>query len=124
MHNNIPLQDLLRRLARFSRRRRHLLNAALAYQLGVLSGQFKAFEVTVGVDGSTEGRGSVLFRIFVDGKEKANSGLITGFSKPKTLRVDGLEAAQRLILQVTDAEDGNRDDLADGVDGKLYLRER
>ena len=47
--------------------------------------------MTVGVDGSTEGRGSVIFRIFVDGKEKANSGLVTGFSKPKTLHVDGLE---------------------------------
>jgi hypothetical protein len=33
----IPLQDLLRRLARFSRTRRHLLNAGLAYRLGALA---------------------------------------------------------------------------------------
>jgi hypothetical protein len=87
-----------------------------------LAGQFSAFEVTVGVDGSTEGRGSVLFRIFVDGKERASSGTLTGFSKPVTLRVDKLESAQRLILSVTDAEDGNRDDLANWVDGKLFLK--
>jgi hypothetical protein len=86
-----------------------------------LAGQFRAFEVTVGIDGSTEGRGSVVFRVYVDGKERANTGPVNGFSKPKTLKIDGLEGAQRLILSVTDAEDGNRDDLANWVDGKLYL---
>ena len=59
--------------------------------------------------------------VTVDGKERANSGPVNGFSKPKTLKVDGLEGAQRLILSVTDAGDGNRDDLANWVDGKLYL---
>ena len=87
-----------------------------------LDGQFRAFEVTVGIDGSTEGRGSVFFRVYVDGKERANSGLMSGFAKPKTLAVADLENAQRLILNVTDAEDGNRDDLADWIDGKLYLK--
>jgi len=87
-----------------------------------LDGQFSAFEVTVGIDGSTEGRGSVVFRVYVDGKERASSGLMTGFSKPKTLKVDKLDDARRLILSVTDAEDGNRDDLANWIDGKLYLK--
>jgi hypothetical protein len=86
-----------------------------------LAGQFSAFEVTAGIDGSTEGRGSVVFRVFVDGKERANTGAVNGFSKPKAIRVEGLAGAQRLILSVTDAEDGNRDDLANWVDGKLYL---
>ena len=53
-----------------------------------LAGQFRRFNVDVGVDGSTEGRGSVIFKIFVDGKEKRSPALITGFSKPKTLDVD------------------------------------
>ena len=87
-----------------------------------LDGQFSAFEVTVGIDGSTEGRGSVMFKVYVDGKEKQSSGVMTGFNKPKTLRVDGLEGARRLILSVTDAEDGNRDDVANWVDGKLFLK--
>ena len=89
-----------------------------------LAGQFSSLEVTVGIDGSTEGRGSVLFRVFVDGKERASSGIINGFSKPKTLEIDKLEGAKRLILSVTDAEDGNRDDLANWVDGKLWLRDK
>jgi hypothetical protein len=87
-----------------------------------LAGQFRSLEVTVGIDGSTEGRGSAVFRIFVDGKPRATSGVLTGFSKPKTLTVDGLENAQRLILNVTDADDGNRDDLANWVDGKFFLK--
>jgi hypothetical protein len=89
-----------------------------------LAGQFKALEVTVGVDGSTEGRGSVVFKVYVDGKEKVNTGPINGFSKPKTIKIDDLTGAQRLILSVTDADDGNRDDLANWADGKLYLQDR
>jgi hypothetical protein len=87
-----------------------------------LAGQFSALQVTVGIDAVTEGRGSVLCRIFVDGKERASSGIINGFSKPKTFKIDKLEGAQRLILSVTDAGDGNRDDLADWVEGKLLLK--
>jgi hypothetical protein len=87
-----------------------------------LDGRFEAFEVTVGVDGSTEGRGSVVFQIFVDGKERANSGLMTGLSKAKLLRVDQLGQARRMILSVQDGGDGNRNDLADWVDGKLFLK--
>jgi hypothetical protein len=86
-----------------------------------LDGQFKAFEVTVGIDGSTEGRGSAVFRVFVDGKEKAATGVVTGFSKPQTLRVDELAGARRLVLSVLDAGDGDRNDLANWVDGKLFL---
>src|SRR5581483_1932300 len=86
-----------------------------------LDGQFEKFEVTVGVDGSTEGRGSVIFRIYVDDKPRADSGVLNGFSKPQTLVVDKLAGARRLILSVMDAGDGNKHDLANWVDGKLYL---
>lgn len=87
-----------------------------------LDGQFERFEVTVGIDGSTEGRGSAIFRIYLDDKPVADSGLISGFSKPKTLVVDKLAGARRMILSVMDAGDGNRHDLANWVDGKLYFR--
>ena len=87
-----------------------------------LDGLFSRFEVTIGVDGSTEGRGSVVFRIFVDGKERANSGTINGFSKPVTLKVDKLAGAGRMILSVMDAGDGNRHDLANWVNGKFFLK--
>ena len=76
----------------------------------------------MGIDGSTEGRGSVIFRIYVDDKPRADSGVINGFSKPQTLLVDKLDGARRMVLSVMDAGDGNRHDLADWVDGKLFLK--
>ncbi|MDP6111888.1 MAG: NPCBM/NEW2 domain-containing protein [Planctomycetota bacterium] len=87
-----------------------------------LNGQFESFEVTVGIDGSTEGRGSAVFRIFADSKEVANSKVLNGFSKPLNLKVEGLGNVRRLILSVLDAGDGSKHDLANWVDGKLYLR--
>ena len=87
-----------------------------------LDRQFDRLEVTVGVDGSTEGRGSVVFRVFVDERERANSGTLSGFSAPQPLTVDGLGGARRLVLSVLDAGDGQKHDLANFVNGKLHLR--
>lgn len=87
-----------------------------------LNGQFESLEVTVGIDGSTDGRGSAVFRVFADSKEVANSKVLNGFSKPLTLKVENLGSVRRLILSVLDAGDGSKHDLADWVDGKLTLR--
>jgi len=87
-----------------------------------LDGQFSSFEVTVGIDAVTDGRGSVVFEVLVDGKQRAQSERMTGFSKPQTLKVDELGNARRLSLVVKDGGDGNQDDLADWVDGKLFLK--
>ena len=94
---------------------------AVSYIEYPLAGQFSALEVTVGIDGYTEGRGTVEFRIYADGKEVASSGALNGFSKPKTLTVDELQGVQRLILSVTDGNDGTKNDLANWVDGRLIL---
>jgi len=87
-----------------------------------LDSQFSDFEVTVGIDASTDGRGSIIAKIRIDGVERASSGLLNGFSKPVTLKVDKLESARRMLLIVEDAGDKNQDDLADWVEGKLYLK--
>jgi hypothetical protein len=87
-----------------------------------LDGLFQRFEATVGIDGSTEGRGSVVFRVYVDGKLRADTGVVNGFDPAKTLTIDGLDKAGRMILSVTDAGDGDRNDLANWVDGRLVLK--
>jgi hypothetical protein len=86
-----------------------------------LDGQFARFEVQVGIDGVTDGKGSALFRVLVDGVEKAKTGLMTGFSKAEKVSIDGLEKARRLTLIVEDGGDGQQNDLADWADGKLFL---
>ncbi len=91
-----------------------------------LNRQFSRFDVTVGVDASVKGKGSVGFRILVDGKEKGKngkSGLMTGMTLPKTLSVEGLEEAERLQLWVDDGGDGPENDLADWVDAVLTVKE-
>ena len=95
---------------------------AVSYIEYPLDGLFKSFEVTVGIDGVTDGRGSVIFQVLADGQEKVNSGLVSGFSKPKRLKLEGLENTRRLLIIVNDAGDGNQDDLANLVDGKLVLK--
>ena len=64
----------------------------------------------------------MIFQILADGQEKVNSGLVSGFSKPKRLKLEGLENTRRLLIIVNDAGDGNQDDLANLVDGKLVLK--
>jgi len=87
-----------------------------------LCGQFSRFEVKTGIDASTDGKGTVVFKVFADGEERANSGLMNGFAVPAQLEVDELEDVNRLVLVVEDGGDGNDDDLADWVDGKLFLK--
>jgi hypothetical protein len=88
-----------------------------------LNKQYTRFEVTVGIDAVTAGKGSVNFRILVDGKERARSGPTSGMTLPKTLRVDGLDGAERLVLRVEDEGDGSDNDLADWVNPVLVLKE-
>ena len=88
-----------------------------------LNRQFTKFTVTVGIDAIARGRGSVRFRIKVDGVEKANSGPMTGMTLPRTLTVENLDEAERLVLWVDDADDGAENDLANWVEPVLYLRD-
>jgi hypothetical protein len=85
--------------------------------------RFTGFEVTVGIDSVTEGRGTVVFEIHADGELEATSGLMNGFSPAKTLNVKGLDDTHRLLLIVKDGGDGNSDDYADWVAGKLQLKD-
>jgi len=87
-----------------------------------LDRQFSSIEVTVGIDAVTEGRGTVIFEIHADGETKATSGLMNGFSPAKTLKVTDLDEVKRLLLLVKDAGDGNSEDLADWVEGRLILK--
>jgi hypothetical protein len=94
-------------------------NSAIEYPL---NRQFDRFDVEVGIDTATNGRGSVRFRVLVDGVEKAASGAMTGFTAAASLTVTDLASAQRLLLLVEDGGDGNQDDLANWVNGSLTLR--
>lgn len=63
-------------------------------------------------------RGSVGFRVLVDGQERARAAVLEGGS-PARLVVDGLEGARRLELLADDGGDDDAGDRAAWVDGVL-----
>ncbi len=80
-----------------------------------LFGTATRFSTLVGVDDETQGKGSVEFQIYVDGKLKAQSGPMRGGAAPKKLEVD-LMGAKRLILAVLSGDDGDNFDHADWLE--------
>ncbi|MGB8356556.1 MAG: NPCBM/NEW2 domain-containing protein, partial [Chthoniobacteraceae bacterium] len=83
-----------------------------------LNGQFRRFTAKVGVDAITEGRGSVVFEIYGDGKKLWSSTTLSGLDAQKEIDID-VTRINRLRLVVTDAGDGNKFDVADWCDPVL-----
>jgi hypothetical protein len=89
--------------------------ARLSYRLDPLWSRFQA---ELGIDDSTGGKGSVGFRIFVDGKQKYASPPIRGGMSPVAVAID-LAGAKRLDLVVDYGEAGDVLDHADWLNARL-----
>jgi hypothetical protein len=76
------------------------------------------FEALVGIDDSTAGGGSVIFRVLVDGQERFTSRTIRGGDAPMPVSVD-LTGAKRLELIVDYADRADVLDHADWLDARL-----
>ena len=70
--------------------------ARLSYEL---DRPWRRFQAEIGIDDSTAGRGSVGFRVFVDGKLKYASLAVRGGMPPQSVSVD-LAGAKQLDLVV------------------------
>jgi len=77
-------------------------------------GQAVAFEAQVGVDDEEliRGKGSVIFRVYADRKIVADSGIVRARQPAKEIKAD-LTGAKLVVLQVSDAGDGDAYDHAD-----------
>jgi len=93
--------------------------ARLTYRLDET---FVRFEAEIAIDDVTAGRGSVRFRVFVDGEERLTSEPIRGGERPVPIRVD-LDGAERLDLIVDYAERAAVLDRADWLDARLISRD-
>jgi hypothetical protein len=90
-----------------------------AARLGyALDGSYRRFQAELGIDDSTGGRGSVKFRILVDGRQRWASGPIRGGAPPVPVSVD-VSAGKRLDLVVDFGERGDELDHADWLDARL-----
>jgi hypothetical protein len=89
--------------------------ATLTY---ALDGAYRRFQAELGIDDSTGGRGSVGFRVLVDGKPKYSSGPIRGGASPVPVSID-LTGAKRLELVVDYGEQADVLDHADWLGARL-----
>jgi len=80
--------------------------------------QFSRFTAKVGVDAVTEGKGSVIFEVYADGKKVWASGVMSGLDQHKAIDLD-VKGVDRLRLIVTDAGDGNKFDAGNWCDPEL-----
>ena len=85
-----------------------------------LDGKGRRFSATVGIDDEVGKRGSVIFKVYLDGKNVKDSGLLRGGDAPKTLSVD-LSGAKKMILRVDDNGDGIDFDHADWGDAFIEM---
>jgi len=90
-------------------------SSSLTYSL---DGKYRLFTSTVGVDDETSGRGSVVFRVYVDGILRYTSPVLTGVSAAVPVSV-AVAGARVLRLVVSDAGDGNAYDHADWAGAAL-----
>src|SRR5690606_11126690 len=86
-----------------------------------LKGGAETFLAEAGVDDEVEGRGSVEFEVWVDGKRIAASGLIRGNDKPQQLVAD-LGGAKDLTLVVTGGDDGINYDHANWLNARIVMK--
>ncbi|MCD4727418.1 MAG: NPCBM/NEW2 domain-containing protein [Pirellulales bacterium] len=82
------------------------------------AGAPKRFQALVGIDDSTDGRGSVRFRVLVDGRERYVSPILRGGDPPVPVLVE-LTGAKRLELVVDYADRADVLDHADWLDARL-----
>jgi len=89
--------------------------ARLTYRL---TEPYRRFQAEAGIDDSTAGRGSVRFRVYVDGQQKATSEVVRGSARPVSLSVE-LAGAKRLDLIVDYADRADVLDHADWLHARL-----
>lgn len=76
------------------------------------------FAARVGIDDTARQGGSVVFRVFLDGREAAASGIVRGGDPPRELSVD-LGSAKTISLVVDFADRGDVLDRADWLDARI-----
>ena len=82
------------------------------------AGSCTAFASDVGVDDETNGTGSVIFQVWVDGTKLFDSGIMTGTMAAKSVNVN-ITGNSQLTLMVNDDGDGLAADHADWAGARL-----
>jgi hypothetical protein len=84
--------------------------------------EFDEFVATLGVDDQTNGEGSVIASVLLDGVLTYRTPILTGTSEPVTIQLP-LNGARQIALRAEPTEDGNRFDHVDWADAH-FVRQR
>jgi NPCBM/NEW2 domain len=84
-----------------------------------LDGKYRRFRATLGIDDATEGKGSALFEVLLDGKPAWRSDVLTGTSPALALERIDLTGVKLLTLRVDYATDADVCDHANWCDAVL-----
>ncbi len=87
-----------------------------------VDGKAMSFRAKVGLDDSSEGKGSIEFIVVGDGKVLWKSGLITGQKPAKDVDVN-LSGIRILELRATDGDDGSSYDHADWAEAAIEMKD-
>lgn len=87
-----------------------------------LAEPFSRFETSLAIDDSTDGRGSVIFRVLLDGKTVYTSPTIRGEQRPVPISIDVTDA-KLLELEIDYADRGDQLDRANLLDARLRKSE-
>lgn len=79
---------------------------------------YRKFEAEMAIDDHTEGKGSVVFRVFAGSQERFRSGVIRGGDAPLPISID-ITGATRLSLVVDFADRGDELDHANWLNPRL-----
>ena len=85
-----------------------------------LDGGTERFTAWIGVDDETDGRGSLVFKVYGDGELLFDSGTMRGGDEARELDVD-LRGVQRAMLVTTGATDGIDYDHANWAEATLHV---
>ena len=94
-------------------------NSEIVYDLAGKG--FTAFSTYVGLDQETDGYGTILFQVLLDGVKVFDSGKMTASNAAKLINLD-VTGKQELKLIVTDAGDDNSYDHADWADAQFKIK--
>ncbi len=82
---------------------------------------YERFEASLAIDDQTQGKGSVTFRVFVDGEQRFASEIIRGGQPSTPISVD-IRGGRQLSLIVDFADGGDVLDRADWLDARLLAK--
>lgn len=83
-----------------------------------ISAGYRRFDTLAGIDDCAQGRGDVIFQVFVDGRKIWDSGSVKGNEKPRTASLD-ISEGKELQLVVDFGETGSMSDYADWAQAHL-----